>query len=685
MLRSYLPRSHPLLLGLILLAVPVLSGCVGAGLSGDHGADGHVDDHTANAETGSTAPHVDPPGTAAHVDPPGMAPHVDATGNATDGHASHDNGTIAAPLLSKGDSWEYRFTAAGVYNYHCHPHPFMEAQIIVSDTDPAAKERVEVTMKDLAFSPTSVVVRVGGVVNWTNLDVVPHNVVLTPDGADPHAGHEMAAFESIDRSTAGLPASKPTEEVRLANGGVYNITASRVKHDPTGNSTPIAMFGYNGQIPGPTLRIPQGSNVTINFKNDLPFETTVHWHGLRLEQRFDGMPMVSQSPIKSGGSFKYTLYAPDAGVFWYHPHIREDIQQELGLAGVILVDAPRIAGEAWPREFVLALDDIKLENGDVAEMWAEEPNHVIMGRFGNQTLVNGKPTFTVEGAPGERIRLHMINIANARPFKVTMLNNSTTELIGADAGYYKAPKPYGHGPTFSPGERLTVDVVVPTNGSSIELNHAPHGAAPTYLGSIVPTGEPVATIPAPLSPHNRSLVEMGPAMAESNTSVDIEWILDFWMDPAHMVMMNMSAMYKYDENGTRIVHAIEYVDNMSEANAGATPAMARWIIRDNATGLENMDLDYTFEKGSFVRIKITNLNTTMHPMQHPIHIHGQRFLVDSTNGKLNADPVWKDVVTVPAGSEIILTVEISNPGRWMFHCHINEHLETGMHGMFNVV
>ncbi|HWG90704.1 MAG TPA: multicopper oxidase domain-containing protein [Candidatus Thermoplasmatota archaeon] len=644
-------RPRALLLVLILAAVPVLAGCVGADLHGaddDHGADGHTD-----TEAGHTA---------------------------NDGHNDdHGNGTLEGPLLAKGQSWEATFTTLGTFKYHCHPHPFMEGEIVVSATDPAARDRVEVTMQNFKFTPERVVVKPGGTVKWTNLDSVAHNVVAAPAGAaDPHAGHGgSTSFTSIDRSTAGLPASKPTQEVRLKHGDTFDLTAGLVTHDP-GTGKPIQMWAYNGQIPGPTLRIPEGANVTINFKNNLPVETTVHWHGLRLDPRFDGVPHLSQKPVPPGGVFRYVLSTPDAGVYWYHPHVREDIQQELGLAGVILVDGPRDPSEPWPREFVVALDDIKLENGDVATMWREEVNHAIMGRYGNQTLANGKPTVTLEADPGERVRLHFVNIANARPIKVVFTKNTTVQSIGADAGYYKAPKPYGHAPTISPGERITVDVIMPTNGSTVIFSNEPHGMPPVELGRLVASKKaPVATIPAPLSPHNLSRPEMGPALQRSNTTVDIEWVLDFWMDPAHMAMMNMNL-------SNRVVHTVEYVDNMSAANAEATPDMLKWIIRDNATLKENKDLHYTFKQGDIVRIRIKNLNTTMHPMQHPIHIHGQRFLVDSTNGRLNTDPVWKDVVTVPAGSEMILTVEMSNPGTWVFHCHINEHLETGMEGMFTV-
>jgi FtsP/CotA-like multicopper oxidase with cupredoxin domain len=119
-------------------------------------------------------------------------------------------------------------------------------------------------------------------------------------------------------------------------------------------------------------------------------------------------------------------------------------------------------------------------------------------------------------------------------------------------------------------------------------------------------------------------------------------------------------------------------------NAHATPSMVTWIIRDAKTGKENLQAGASFEQGDYARVRIRNLAESMHPMQHPIHLHGQRFLVDSIDGKPNPDLGWKDVVLVPAGSEVTLTIEMSNPGTWVAHCHILEHAEAGMVTAFTV-
>ena len=123
---------------------------------------------------------------------------------------------------------------------------------------------------------------------------------------------------------------------------------------------------------------------------------------------------------------------------------------------------------------------------------------------------------------------------------------------------------------------------------------------------------------------------------------------------------------------------------MLAANRQSTAAETRWVLRDAASGAENEALAYSFTVGDVVKIRIRNLPDSVHPMQHPIHIHGQRFVVVARNGQPNRDLVWKDTVLVPIGETVDLVMDVTNPGAWMVHCHIAEHLETGMMFQFNV-
>jgi FtsP/CotA-like multicopper oxidase with cupredoxin domain len=156
----------------------------------------------------------------------------------------------------------------------------------------------------------------------------------------------------------------------------------------------VRMLAYNGSIPGPTLKVRQGSEIIVHVENQGDLDTTVHWHGLRLENRYDGVPHETQAPIPVGGEFTYRIQFPDAGLYWYHPHIREDYTQELGLYGNILVVPSE--PDYWPpvnREVVLTLDDLLIEDGKIAPFSPTETTYTAMGRFGNVVLIGGEPTF----------------------------------------------------------------------------------------------------------------------------------------------------------------------------------------------------------------------------------------------------------------------------------------------------
>jgi FtsP/CotA-like multicopper oxidase with cupredoxin domain len=128
----------------------------------------------------------------------------------------------------------------------------------------------------------------------------------------------------------------------------------------------------------------------------------------------------------------------------------------------------------------------------------------------------------------------------------------------------------------------------------------------------------------------------------------------------------------------------EWADGMPDMNWLATTKEVHWIMRDPTTKAENMDIDWRFKAGDVVKIRITNDGQSMHPMSHPIHFHGQRFLVLAVNGVPQTNLVWRDVAIVPVGTAVDVLLDASNPGKWMAHCHIAEHLEAGMHMVFTV-
>ena len=200
-----------------------------------------------------------------------------------------------------------------------------------------------------------------------------------------------SAYDRFPTDATGLPEATAPQSVELADDDRLELRIGPVAKQ-LGDAT-VRMLAYNGSIPGPTLRVRQGSELTVEVTNEGDLEDTVHWHGLRLENAFDGTA-ETQAPMPIGGSFSYRLLFPDPGIYWYHPHIREDYGQEMGLYGNIVVEPAE--PDYWPpanRELALTLDDILIEDGRVAPFSRTESNYTAMGRFGNVLLTNGEPGF----------------------------------------------------------------------------------------------------------------------------------------------------------------------------------------------------------------------------------------------------------------------------------------------------
>ena len=183
-----------------------------------------------------------------------------------------------------------------------------------------------------------------------------------------------------------------SETVDLAEGAEFRLEIGPVRKR-LGDHT-VRMLGYNGSIPGPTLRVPEGSEIQVDVHNEGDLDATVHWHGLRLENSSDGTH-ETQQPIPDRWRLLMPGAVPRPGLYWYHPHIREDYGQEMGLYGNVVV-VPRDA-DYWPqvhRELVLTLDDVLIEDGKVAAFSRTETNYAAMGRFGNLLLIAGEPIST---------------------------------------------------------------------------------------------------------------------------------------------------------------------------------------------------------------------------------------------------------------------------------------------------
>ncbi len=261
--------------------------------------------------------------------------------------------------------------------------------------------------------------------------------------------------EQFATDVTGLPSAGPANQVELSDGDQFDLRVAPVAKR-VGDAT-VRMLSYNGSIPGPLLRVREGSEVVVNVENHGDLETTVHWHGLRLDNRYDGTHQTQQ-PIHVGDRFSAVVVFPDAGVYWYHPHIRSDYGIEMGLYGGVLVDP--VSPDYWPavhREMLITLDDLLLDDGKVATFSRDEPTHSAMGRFGNVLLVNGETDLSLATRLGEVLRLYVVNTANTRVFNMA-LPGARMKLVGGDSGHVEQEE-WVDEVVLAPSERVVVDVM----------------------------------------------------------------------------------------------------------------------------------------------------------------------------------------------------------------------------------
>src|SRR3954452_2719592 len=272
--------------------------------------------------------------------------------------------------------------------------------------------------------------------------------------------------EPFPIETAGLPAAHPVEWLELADGDVVDLRIGPVAQH-LGDAT-VRMLAYNGSVPGPVLRVQQHSTLVVNVFNEGDLEDTVHWHGLRLDNRFDGTH-ETQASMPIGGRFTYRIEFPDPGVYWYHPHIREDYGQEMGLYGNILVVPSE--DDYWPpahREELLTLDDVLVEDGRVASFSRSETTYAAMGRYGNELLVQGDSDLSLDAKSGEVVRFYLTNTANTRVFNVA-LPGVRMKLVGGDSGRVEHEQ-FVESVVIAPSERVVVDVLFDEPGE-LTLEH----------------------------------------------------------------------------------------------------------------------------------------------------------------------------------------------------------------------
>jgi FtsP/CotA-like multicopper oxidase with cupredoxin domain len=537
---------------------------------------------------------------------------------------------------------------------------------------------------------------------------------------EKHAHTEATVADTFPTDPAGLPAARVTEVVELADGELFEMSIEPVAKQ-IGDEM-VRMLGYNGSIPGPTLRVPEGAEILVQVDNRGDLDATVHWHGLRLDNAFDGTH-ETQQPMAVGESFTYRVHCPDPGAYWYHPHIREDYGQELGLYGnLIVVPAEPDYWAPAHREVVITLDDVLIEGGKVAPFLRTDTTYAAMGRFGNVMLAAGETDLTLSAARGEVVRLYLTNTANTRVFNVAF-KGARMKLVGGDSGRCEHER-FVDSVIVAPSERAVVDVLFDTAGEVVFEHRTPDTIYPLATVTVAgETSDPAPGLAFDKPRDNPEFAELRQRVApfraaEPDKSLAFVAEMDFeepegpvvYTCPMHpevvseeqgrcpecgMKLMPARAVSQseghehHEHDHLEHAHAdsdgIEWEDDMVEVNRTTTPTNTRWKLIDRQSGAENHGINWQFRVGEWVKIELVNEMDSDHPMHHPFHVHGAgRFLVLDRDGVEDDNLMWKDTVLVRTGQRVNILLEVTNVGRWMAHCHIAEHHESGMMFSFEV-
>ncbi|MDJ0820191.1 MAG: multicopper oxidase family protein [Paracoccaceae bacterium] len=405
----------------------------------------------------------------------------------------------------------------------------------------------------------------------------------------------------------------------LATGAQTILTAEALTQQilPEDYAGPTRVLGFNGGVPGPELRVRQGGTLNLRLQNNLDQGATVHWHGIRLNNAMDGVPMMTQDLVPPGDSFDYSFVAKDAGTYWYHSHYLSHEQVARGLMGPLIIEES-IPPDVDHDLFAVLADWRLAEDGQLTEDFGNRHDIAHAGRMGNYAKVF-LPDVTLQ--VGERVRLRLINAAVDRVFPV-ILKGLQGKIVALDGMPIAAPRDYDL-PVLAPAQR--VDIIADVTGPvELEMDHRmgayPLGGLPVS-GSVTPRSAAIQALPANDLP------------IPEEVSQDLTMTM------------------------------------MGGAMGGAHGGDNIWALND----ISDMQPEpfARFERGETARIRL--VNGTRWP--HGIHLHGHHFYELAVDGSLGD---FRDTSLVNPGQTQDILCVFDNPGRWMMHCHMLSHHVGGM-------
>ena len=409
---------------------------------------------------------------------------------------------------------------------------------------------------------------------------------------------------------------------------------------------PTSIWGYQGKVPGPLIRARQGDEVWIRLKNSLPQPTTIHWHGIRIDNAMDGVAGLTQKPVPPGGTFDYRFVVPDAGTFWYHPHNRSWEQMARGLYGALIVEEPDAPDV--DQDIIMIVDDWLLKDDGAIEEASlgsiRDRSHA--GRLGNILTVNGNPSQDFPVRSGQRIRLRLINTCNSRILKLRF-EDMKPRVIALD-GQPVAPYELEHGlVTIAPAQRA--DFLIDLSGTP-GTTHAITEVSQSRLviGGFKYTAQGPArerTTQFKLSDNNLQMPQF-----VSARNVDLN--------------MTGGAMGRFG--------SITYKGKAYEIRDLVREHGMVWAFNGNA-GMPEKPL-FSARRGEHIAVRM--INDTRWP--HAMHFHGHHFR------EAHGDAPWRDTILLEVNETRTVYLAADNPGKWMIHCHMLEHQAGGMATWFEV-
>ncbi|MGD9529523.1 multicopper oxidase family protein [Pseudonocardia sp.] len=456
-----------------------------------------------------------------------------------------------------------------------------------------------------------------------------------------------AAAGSRFSPTPGAELSEPA--VLRSTGGLLQVRLEAAEQRVPLAGGEATILGYNGGLPGPTLRLHPGDRLRVDLANRLGEATNLHVHGLHVSPQGNGDN--SFLAVQPGDTFAYEFRLPPdhpPGVYWYHPHHHGTVADQIfgGLYGAIIVDDP--VSIPVTRERVLVVSDISVD--DTGRIQQPSPMAQMMGREGELVLVNGQRRPRLHAGPRDRERWRIVNACTARYLRLR-LDGQQMQLLGIDSGHFAEPRAVEEF-VLTTGNRA--DLLVTTAAGTAELRALPvdRGGMTGMMGGMMGGRGPGGTAFPTEEPVTLADLEVaGPA------AVPLPAV------PARAAARDLRA----EPVATR--RRITFAMGM-----GAGMGMGMTFTIDGKR-FDPDRIDQLVAAGTVEEWTVVNTS----PMDHPLHLHVWPMQLIARTGRPVTEPTWQDVVNVPARSDVTLRVAFDHfTGRTVYHCHVLDHEDRGM-------